>query len=82
MEEKIIEILNNYVDLSVHARGGADKKILEAIVAEIESLIEENYYEKKFVEWLSYHVEWIDDSISFKNTNEFYDYWLKNIKDK
>jgi len=76
MEEKIIEILKNYVDLSVHARGGADKKILEAIVAEIESLIEENYYEKEFVEWLAYRVEWI------KKTNEFYDYWLKNIKDK
>lgn len=58
----------------------------EKSASEIEALIKENYYPKEFVKWLGTENtlneklnDWICERIT---SDELYDYWLTNIKDK
>ena len=52
ISEKIKEILNDYIDLSQYSRSGADVRIMNVILDRITALINDNYYDKRFVEWI------------------------------
>ena len=80
--EKILKILNKYVDLSIYK---AEREILDTIVKEIHELYME------FAEWgienvVRYDKEScyiiIETNGDFKNINELFNYWLTEIKEK
>ena len=94
IEEKILDILNEKVELSLT---GSYKSVYidgqENATKEISSLIEKDYYEKEFVKWVGYYtlsngqkyfpkVEFFKDKNNEMTLDELYQYWLTNIKDK
>ena len=88
LEKQILEILrkNNYPD------GENDDDVMCA--KEITSLKMEGMYEREFIEWIGENEfyrnkgkkgKWIFQSepyIVWKTTDELYEYWQTNVKDK
>ena len=99
LKERILEILNAHLFAIQNCND--DPIIITGkrnVISEIESLINENYYPKEFVEWINWEDDkddfhfardyttntWMncDQKMKAYTTDELYQYWLDNIKDK
>ena len=94
LKEEVKEIIENNLKLTLTSHNGpVIKAITDKGLDEITALINDNYYDKKFVEWLhdntddtrdpyNYEYWWLIPAEDYLPIDEIFQYWKTEINDK